>query len=172
MVVHALAGHGAEDLSALADLGWGLLCAAGPEDSFDLSLIARRAAEDSGVPFIVVHGLGRAFTLLGNRARVGERGREVTVLVRIAEDSTARDLFRGERCPHHVEHLQTGGRGRRACHRLRPPLELVVHGRTMRECSGLRKARGRRSAPAALAGARRRKRLRARRGRRPHLGRR
>ncbi|OJY29151.1 MAG: hypothetical protein BGO98_42945 [Myxococcales bacterium 68-20] len=60
IVAHAVAGHGAEDLSALMDLGWGVLCASGPEDSFDLTLVARRASEDSGVPFIVVHGLGRA----------------------------------------------------------------------------------------------------------------
>jgi pyruvate ferredoxin oxidoreductase alpha subunit len=60
IVAHAVAGHGAEDLAALADLGWGVLCASGPEDSFDLTLIARRAAEDAGVPFIVVHALGRA----------------------------------------------------------------------------------------------------------------
>ena len=60
IVAHAVAGHGAEDLSALMDLGWGVLCASGPEESFDLTLVARRAAEDSGVPFIVVHGLGRA----------------------------------------------------------------------------------------------------------------
>ncbi len=59
MVVHALAGHGAEELGALADVGWGVLCASGPEDSFDLTLIARRAAEDSGVPFVIVHALGR-----------------------------------------------------------------------------------------------------------------
>ncbi|MBX3205905.1 MAG: hypothetical protein KF764_12600 [Labilithrix sp.] len=60
IVAHAIAGHGAEELAALTDLGWGVLSAAGPEDSFDLTLVARRAAEDSGVPFIVVHGLGRA----------------------------------------------------------------------------------------------------------------
>lgn len=60
LVVHAIAGHGAEDLAALSDVGWGVLCASGPEDAFDLSLIARRAAEDSGVPFVVVHGLGDA----------------------------------------------------------------------------------------------------------------
>lgn len=60
LVAHAIAGHGAEELSALSDLGWGVLSAAGPEDSFDLTLVARRAAEDSGVPFLVVHGFGRA----------------------------------------------------------------------------------------------------------------
>jgi pyruvate ferredoxin oxidoreductase alpha subunit len=60
LVAHAIAGHGGEDLAALADLGWGVLCASGPEDSFDLALVARRAAEDSGVPFVVVHALGRS----------------------------------------------------------------------------------------------------------------
>lgn len=60
LVAHAIAGHGAEDLPALADLGWGVLAASGPEDSFDLTLVARRASEDCGVPFLVVHGLGRA----------------------------------------------------------------------------------------------------------------
>jgi pyruvate ferredoxin oxidoreductase alpha subunit len=59
IVAHAISGHGAEDLAALTDLGWGVLAASGPEDSFDLTLVARRAAEDSGVPFLVVHGLGR-----------------------------------------------------------------------------------------------------------------
>jgi pyruvate ferredoxin oxidoreductase alpha subunit len=59
LVAHAVAGHGSEDLAALSDLGWGVLVASGPEDSFDLTLIARRAAEDSGVPFLVIHGLGR-----------------------------------------------------------------------------------------------------------------
>jgi pyruvate ferredoxin oxidoreductase alpha subunit len=60
IVAHAIAGHGDHDLAALTDLGWGVLCAAGPEDSFDLALIARRAAEDSGVPFLVVHAHGLA----------------------------------------------------------------------------------------------------------------
>src|SRR5262249_55412680 len=60
IVAHAIAGHGAEDLSALTDLGWGVLGSSGPEDSFDLTLVAHRAAEDSGVPFLIVHGLGRA----------------------------------------------------------------------------------------------------------------
>ena len=72
LVAHALAGHGAEDLPALADLGWGVLSASGPEDSFDLSLVAHRAAEDSGVPFIVVHGLAHATSPAGRaRAMVG-----------------------------------------------------------------------------------------------------
>ena len=60
IVAHAMAGHGGEDLAALTDIGWGVLCASGPEDAFDLALVARRAAEDSGVPFLVVHGLCRA----------------------------------------------------------------------------------------------------------------
>lgn len=60
VVVHALSGHGADELPALADLGWGVLSASGPQDAFDLTLVARRAAEDSGVPFLVVHALARA----------------------------------------------------------------------------------------------------------------
>lgn len=65
LVAHAMAGHGAEDLPALADLGWGILSASGPEDSFDLTLVAHRAAEDSGVPFFVVHGLAHASSSAG-----------------------------------------------------------------------------------------------------------
>ena len=60
VVAHAISGHGGEDLAALTDLGWGVLCASGPEDSFDLALVARRAAEDAGVPFVVVHAHGHA----------------------------------------------------------------------------------------------------------------
>lgn len=59
LVAHAIASHGSEDLGALTDVGWGVLVASGPEDSLDLTLVARRAAEDSGVPFVVVHALGR-----------------------------------------------------------------------------------------------------------------
>ncbi|MDB4998153.1 MAG: Pyruvate flavodoxin/ferredoxin oxidoreductase domain protein [Myxococcaceae bacterium] len=54
VVVHAIT-EGHADAIALADLGWGVLFAAGAEESFDMSLLARRAAEDSGTPFIVVH---------------------------------------------------------------------------------------------------------------------
>lgn len=71
VVAHAISGHGGEELGALTDVGWGVLCASGPEDSFDLTLIARRAAEDSGVPFVVVHahgyanhGVGRAHAMI------------------------------------------------------------------------------------------------------------
>ncbi|HSO37704.1 MAG TPA: hypothetical protein VLT33_34495, partial [Labilithrix sp.] len=60
VVAHAISGHGGEELAALSDLGWGVLCASGPEDSFDLALVARRAAEDAGVPFVVVHAHGHA----------------------------------------------------------------------------------------------------------------
>lgn len=59
LVAHAIASHGNEDLGAFVDIGWGVLCASGPEDSLDLTLVARRASEDSGVPFVVVHALGR-----------------------------------------------------------------------------------------------------------------
>jgi pyruvate-ferredoxin/flavodoxin oxidoreductase len=65
VVAHAISGHGGEELVALTDVGWGVLCSSGPEDSFDLALIARRAAEDSGVPFVVVHAHGRADTGVG-----------------------------------------------------------------------------------------------------------
>jgi pyruvate-ferredoxin/flavodoxin oxidoreductase len=54
-VFHALADHGYEGAFALADLGWGVLFASGVLDSIDLSLVARRAAEDSGTPFLIVH---------------------------------------------------------------------------------------------------------------------
>jgi pyruvate/2-oxoacid:ferredoxin oxidoreductase alpha subunit len=59
-VVHAVAEHGLADALALCDLGWGVLFAAGVEEALDLSLVARRAAEDSGTPFFVVHERGSA----------------------------------------------------------------------------------------------------------------
>ncbi len=40
---------------SLDDLLWGMLLGAGVSDAVDLALIARRAAEDSGCPFFVVH---------------------------------------------------------------------------------------------------------------------
>src|ERR1700687_2031972 len=40
---------------SLGDLPWGMLLGAGVADAFDLALVARRAAEDSGCPFFVVH---------------------------------------------------------------------------------------------------------------------
>jgi pyruvate/2-oxoacid:ferredoxin oxidoreductase alpha subunit len=40
---------------ALDDLFWGMLLGAGVSDAVDLALVARRAAEDSGCPFFVVH---------------------------------------------------------------------------------------------------------------------
>ncbi len=55
VVFHAIEAHGAEAALALADLGWGLLFASDVEESQDLTLVARRAAEDSGTPFLVVH---------------------------------------------------------------------------------------------------------------------
>ena len=65
VVAHAISGHGGEELAALSDVGWGILCASGPEDSFDLALVARRAAEDAGVPFMVVHAHGHADATTG-----------------------------------------------------------------------------------------------------------
>src|SRR5580693_6459178 len=65
VVVHAVAGPGPRGAPAsvaglapafaLDDLPWGMLLAAGVADAIDLALIARRAAEDSGCPFFVVH---------------------------------------------------------------------------------------------------------------------
>ena len=55
VVFHALDDRGCPDTYALADLGWGVLVASSVEDSLDLSLVARRASEDSGTPFLVVH---------------------------------------------------------------------------------------------------------------------
>jgi pyruvate ferredoxin oxidoreductase alpha subunit len=65
IVVHAVAEParaGAPSSSAglapalsLDDLFWGMLLGAGVSDAVDLALVARRAAEDSGCPFFVVH---------------------------------------------------------------------------------------------------------------------
>ncbi len=65
VVVHAIAEPGRTgDLApmaglapalALDDLFWGMLLGAGAADAIDLTLVARRAAEDSGCPFFVVH---------------------------------------------------------------------------------------------------------------------
>jgi pyruvate-ferredoxin/flavodoxin oxidoreductase len=59
-VVHVLADAGPGDALPLADLGWGVLIAAGVEEQLDLALVARRAAEDCGTPFFVVHDRGSA----------------------------------------------------------------------------------------------------------------
>jgi pyruvate-ferredoxin/flavodoxin oxidoreductase len=65
VVVHAIAEAGAAGGPAceagiapaltLGDLPWGMLIGAGVGDAIDLGLVARRAAEDSGCPFFVVH---------------------------------------------------------------------------------------------------------------------
>jgi pyruvate-ferredoxin/flavodoxin oxidoreductase len=65
VVVHAIARSvepgqspsegGIAPALALDDLPWGMLLGAGVADALDLALIARRAAEDSGCPFFVVH---------------------------------------------------------------------------------------------------------------------
>jgi len=65
VIVHAVAGPGPRGAPApvvglapafaLDDLPWGMLLAAGVADAIDLALVARRAAEDSGCPFFVVH---------------------------------------------------------------------------------------------------------------------
>jgi pyruvate/2-oxoacid:ferredoxin oxidoreductase alpha subunit len=65
VVVHALADPapwgvpasqgGIAPALALGDLPWGMLLGAGVAEVLDLALVARRAAEDSGCPFFVVH---------------------------------------------------------------------------------------------------------------------
>jgi pyruvate-ferredoxin/flavodoxin oxidoreductase len=65
IVVHAVAeapvpgvpasAAGLASALALDDLIWGMLLGAGASEAIDLALIARRAAEDSGCPFFVVH---------------------------------------------------------------------------------------------------------------------
>jgi len=57
-VAHVVAARGTADALALGDLGWGMLFAAGVEEALDLALVARRAAEDCGTPFFVVHERG------------------------------------------------------------------------------------------------------------------
>ena len=53
LVAHAVAD--ASEMSALADFGWGVLASSGARDAIDLALVARRAAEDSRTPFLVLH---------------------------------------------------------------------------------------------------------------------
>jgi pyruvate ferredoxin oxidoreductase alpha subunit len=55
VVVHLFAPLGADVAFATEGLDWGVLLASGVEDSIDLALVARRATEDSGTPFLVVH---------------------------------------------------------------------------------------------------------------------
>ena len=62
VVAHALChadDGGNADALSLADLGWGVLFASSVGESLDLALVARRAAEDSGTPFVVVHECSR-----------------------------------------------------------------------------------------------------------------
>jgi len=55
VVVHLFAAAGADVAFATEGLHWGVLLSSGVVDSIDLALVARRAAEDSGTPFLVVH---------------------------------------------------------------------------------------------------------------------
>jgi pyruvate-ferredoxin/flavodoxin oxidoreductase len=58
VVAHVLcdsARVGCADALALDHLGWGLLFSSGADDVADLSLVAHRAAEDSGIPIMVIH---------------------------------------------------------------------------------------------------------------------
>lgn len=59
IVVHCVEeDDAASDATALSlgDLPWGVLLAVGAAESLNLALVARRAAEDSGCPFLVIHG--------------------------------------------------------------------------------------------------------------------
>ncbi len=70
LVVHAIAEPapwgtpasqgGIAPALALDDLPWGMLIGAGVAEVLDLALVARRAAEDSGCPFFVVHEASHA----------------------------------------------------------------------------------------------------------------
>jgi len=70
VVAHVVAGpapeggpasqSGIAQVFALDPLAWGVLLGAGVADAIDLALVARRAAEDSGCPFFVVHETSRA----------------------------------------------------------------------------------------------------------------
>ncbi len=53
IVAHAVADTC--EASALSDFGWGVLASSGAKDAIDLALVARRAAEDSRTPFLVLH---------------------------------------------------------------------------------------------------------------------
>ena len=59
-VFHALEPVGGDAAHALAELGWALLYAADVAESVDLTLVARRAAEDSGTPVLGVQDPPRA----------------------------------------------------------------------------------------------------------------
>jgi pyruvate-ferredoxin/flavodoxin oxidoreductase len=73
IVVHAIAGPapwgtpasqgGLAPALALDDLAWGMLLGGGVAETIDLALLARRAAEDSGCPFFVVHEASHAHQL-------------------------------------------------------------------------------------------------------------
>jgi pyruvate ferredoxin oxidoreductase alpha subunit len=72
VVVHCIADHpgpgdpqsasGTAAALSLGDLPWGMLVAVGVAEAHDLALVARRAAEDSGCPFFVVHEGAQAST--------------------------------------------------------------------------------------------------------------
>jgi pyruvate ferredoxin oxidoreductase alpha subunit len=58
VVAHVLcdsARVGCADALALDHLGWGILFSSGADDVADLTLVAHRAAEDSGIPIMLVH---------------------------------------------------------------------------------------------------------------------
>ncbi|MBI4243939.1 MAG: 2-oxoacid:acceptor oxidoreductase family protein [Planctomycetes bacterium] len=55
LTVHSLNIHaGHDDVMAVSDCGWGMLFARNVQEVADLSLVARKTAEDTGVPFMVI----------------------------------------------------------------------------------------------------------------------
>jgi pyruvate ferredoxin oxidoreductase alpha subunit len=54
-VLHVIARHEHLAASLIGELGWGVLVASGVAESVDFALIARRAAEDSDTPWVVIH---------------------------------------------------------------------------------------------------------------------
>jgi pyruvate ferredoxin oxidoreductase alpha subunit len=57
--IDPLSESGVASALSLADLPWGMLVAVGAAESLDLAIVARRAAEDSGCPFLVLHERSR-----------------------------------------------------------------------------------------------------------------
>ena len=101
-VFHVLEPAGAEAALALSELGWGLLFASDVEESVDLTLVARRAAEDSGTPFLVVHDLAPVRRI--------EPLPPVDPAFALAFVGPAESRVRGMSDPGHPSHAQVGAR--------------------------------------------------------------
>jgi pyruvate/2-oxoacid:ferredoxin oxidoreductase alpha subunit len=98
---------------ALGDLGWGMLLGAGVADAIDLALVARRAAEDSGCPFFVVHETLRAHNVepvlapsralceafVGSSTQRGQRAQRPSVPNQALDQVTESDRAFAQRVP-------------------------------------------------------------------------